>query len=445
VLRRLSVIGLSGVFVLGCVSIAPAAPTASSPASFSVATPAAATVAPLPTATAPLATAAVTPVPPTAPPPTQQATTPAPATPEAPPSEPPTSAVPASQEPGASPAGVENYGASTPLFDDSFDDPASGWGVGTNDGGTVAYGDDHLEITTSGTGAWETSLRLTGSTDNAIHLQTIFTASGSGYLGLLCANRDDELWGVAANELGDYSFIKIQSGAVTALSQGHLDALSTASTGGGLALDCAGAATGSFRMQVSPGGTNVGAQYFAQVDVGPRNFDRAGVYAESSAHPYSVSVDYVLAFGGDGDTSMSPEAKDLMTHIPADWQPKCFEAFASFFAKGAVADILCQPDGGRSDYAEYTRFDTQANMDAYFQYLATKWAQPEQGLNCDTGAHQGTYSIAGQPGGMVLCAPSISGTQFVWTTNDLLIQSQLIDLEGSYPDMYQDWLIAGPN
>jgi len=406
-----------------------------------VATPGVATVAPIPTPSAPPATAA----PATEPPPTEQATPVIKSTPGAPTSEAPTPVAPGSQEPGASPAGVENYGASTPLFDDSFDDPSSGWGVGTNEGGSVAYGDSHLDITTSGTGAWETSLRLTGSTDNAIHLETIFTESGSGYLGLLCANRDDELWGVAANELGDYSFIKVQGGAVTALAQGHLDALKTAATGGGLALDCAGAATGSFRMQVSPGGTNVGAQYFAQVDVGPRNFDRAGVYAESSAHPYSVSLDYLLAFGGDGDTSMSPEAKELMTHIPVDWQPTCFEAFASFFAKGAVADILCQPGGGRSDYAEYTSFDTQANMDAYFQYLATKWAQPEQGLNCDTGAHQGTYSISGQPGGMVLCAPSVTGTQFVWTTNDLLIESQLIDLEGSYPDMYQDWLIAGPN
>jgi hypothetical protein len=39
----------------------------------------------------------------------------------------------------------------------------------------------------------------------------------------------------------------------------------------------------------------------------------------------------------------------------------------------------------------------------------------------------------------------VTGTQLVWTDNGRLIMSDLIDLEGSYPDMYKDWLIAGPN
>jgi hypothetical protein len=38
----------------------------------------------------------------------------------------------------------------------------------------------------------------------------------------------------------------------------------------------------------------------------------------------------------------------------------------------------------------------------------------------------------------------VTGAQFDWTLDDQLIFSQLIDLEGSYPDMYADWLIAGP-
>ena len=73
-----------------------------------------------------------------------------------------------------------------------------------------------------------------------------------------------------------------------------------------------------------------------------------------TADTYNVSVDAVLAFGGTGDTSMSAEAVELMTHIPADWQPKCFESFASVFMVGVKADILCNFFGGeRSDWAEY--------------------------------------------------------------------------------------------
>ena len=78
----------------------------------------------------------------------------------------------------------------------------------------------------------------------------------------------------------------------------------------------------------------------------------------------------------------------------------------------------------------------------------TWWAsgQSQSGKNCDAGAHQGGYTVnGGQPAGRLLCAPSITGTRFDWTDNAKLILSSLIDLEGSYSDMYQDWLIAGPN
>jgi hypothetical protein len=77
--------------------------------------------------------------------------------------------------------------------------------------------------------------------------------------------------------------------------------------------------------------------------------------------------------------------------------------------------------------------------------MVTRWAVPESGVNCDTGAHIGTYSIGGETAGQVMCAPAITGTQFFWTDNNLLIISQLSDLEGSYADMYSDWLQAGPD
>ena len=41
--------------------------------------------------------------------------------------------------------------------------------------------------------------------------------------------------------------------------------------------------------------------------------------------------------------------------------------------------------------------------------------------------------------------PVGGGTRLFWTYDDLLILSDLDDNDGSYPDMYADWLIAGPN
>jgi hypothetical protein len=352
-----------------------------------------------------------------------------------------------SASPGASPAGVENYGASTPLFNDAFDDPNSGWGTGTNEGGSVAYIDSTLEIQVMGSGAWERTQRLTGSTSNAVSAEAHWTGKGDGLVGLLCAASSDELWGATESATGNYSFIKVDSQGATVLSNGQLDSLKSGADGfAQFGLDCAGTATGSFRMQLHAAGTNIGVQWHAAQGEGPATFDRVGIYAQSAADLYKVNVDAVLAFGGTGDTSMSADAVELMTHVPADWQPKCFESVASVFIVGAKADILCNFFGGeRSDWAEYTSFGTQSDMDASFDYLVNKWAVAETGHNCDTGPHLGSYSIGGQPAGRILCAPSVTGTQLVWTDNGRLIMSDLIDLEGSYPDMYKDWLIAGPN
>lgn len=55
-------------------------------------------------------------------------------------------------------------------------------------------------------------------------------------------------------------------------------------------------------------------------------------------------------------------------------------------------------------------------------------------------------TIGGQPAGQLLCAPDpLGGTHLFWTHDDLLILSDLDDNEGSYPDMYSDWLVAGPD
>jgi hypothetical protein len=265
-------------------------------------------------------------------------------------------------------------------------------------------------------------------------------------VGLLCAASDDELWGATEDADGNYAFINVGAQGATVLSEGHLDALkSTADGSSRFSLDCAGTATGSFKMQIHPAGLNFGVQYFGSDDQGPQTFDRIGIYGESAAGTFTVDVDHLIAFGGDGDTSMSPEAVELLAHVPAEWQPNCFESFASVFMTGVKADILCQLFDGRSDYAEYMSFSAQADMDASYDYLHDKWAVDESGLNCDAGAHQGTYTIGDQQAGRLFCAPAITGTQFVWTHDQLLIMSQLIDLEGSYPDMYTDWLTAGPN
>jgi hypothetical protein len=329
-----------------------------------------------------------------------------------------------------------------------MEDPNSGWGTGTNAGGSIAYVDGDLQIDTVAGGAWQYTSRLTGSTDNAAHFEGVYTPSGSGFMGLVCGDSGDVLWGGMANlSDGEYAFIKLEATGATILSQGHLEGLRIdPGEISRFALDCAGTATGSFRMQLYSAGTNEGAHYAGAPGEGPTAIDRVALYTQSLDEPYSLTVDYLIGYGGDGDISPTPEEVELMSHVPSEWQPDCFEAFADVHALGATAAILCQLFDGKSDYAEYMSFDSKASMDAYFQYLVDKYAVAESGLNCDAGAHQGAYTIGDQVAGQLLCAPHpLGGTILDWTHDELLILSQLDDNDGSYPDMYADWLIAGPD
>ncbi len=189
-----------------------------------------------------------------------------------------------------------------------MEDPNSGWGVGTSEGGSIAYVDGNLQMDTAAGGAWQWTRRLTGSTDNAVHFEGIYEPSGAGYMGLLCGDSGDVLWGGMANLYsGEYAFIKLEATGATILAQGLLEELRIdPGEISRFALDCAGTATGSFRMQIYPAGTNSGAHYAGAPGEGPTAIDRVALYTQSIDEPYSLTVDYLIGFGGDGDTSPTP-------------------------------------------------------------------------------------------------------------------------------------------
>jgi hypothetical protein len=125
VLRSFVAFFVAGALVIGCVSIEAvpsAAPSLPIPTS-------AFSIPPIPQTEQPT-TAAPTPTPESTP--TQEPTSPPTDQPTLAPTDAP---VPT---PAASPSGVDNYGAHNPVFDDQMEDSNSGWGTGTNEGGTIA-------------------------------------------------------------------------------------------------------------------------------------------------------------------------------------------------------------------------------------------------------------------------------------------------------------------
>lgn len=334
--------------------------------------------------------------------------------------------------PTPSTAVIEDFGADELLFGDDFSDPASGWGVGTNAGGSVAYTDGVLRFDTSGDEARLWSWPTPDDTWNVIRAEGVFVPSAAGSFGLICAISDEELFGAALNTDGGWFFFQLDSGVANILtSDPDADWNVPVDLATSVALDCAGTQTGPMRMQVSLPEFGVAAIFDG--GEGPVGFDRVGVYAESSTHPWSLGVDNVFAYGGEG----------LLGHVPVDWRESCFATSPSASETGARATVSCQPSTGRSDVVDFVQFDTQESMDAAYQTRVDNWAV-ESTDSCETGPNETSYTIGGSPAGRILCAPQTVGIRFDWTHDDLLILSTLTDFEGSYANAYEDWLIAGP-
>ena len=342
------------------------------------------------------------------------------------------------------PGAIEDFGAGTLLFFDDFSDPSSGFGVGTNSGGSVAYDEGVLGFETASEQAWIWSRRLLGEFSTVVRVEGVFVPSASGFFGLLCARSDDELFGAVVNTEGGWFFLQLTSDGATILTSNPNAGWSVpAGLATSVALDCAGTELGPMRMQVSLPDQGVAAIFDG--GEGPVDFDRVGVYAESSTHPWSLGFDNASARSGTGEIGTSPGAQALLVHVPAAWRNDCFESEPSAFAPGGLAAVSCPLSevGGQSNFADYVQFDSQANMDAAYQGRVESWAV-ESTASCQTGPNEVTYTIGGTTAGRILCAPQTSGIRFDWTLDSLLILSTLTDFDGNYGDAYADWLIAGP-
>ena len=432
--RALAISVVVALLAMGCVSLGPAQTTQPPPPSFSITTP-----APSPSAS-PSITAAPTASPSVTASPTEAATASPTEAATAGPSD--TPAPPLTPAPSA--AVIEDFGADQLLFTDDFSDPTSGFGVGTNAGGTVAYLDGGLQFDLATDDSWMWSRRSHALRWNVVHVEADMTPSADGSGGLLCADDEEELWGALANTEGQWAFVRLDDEGVDVLVS-NLAAGWPMTPGETtrMALDCSGTALGSFRMQLSLPDLGLAAIYEGVEGEGDEGFDRVALYAEASSDPYSLRFENMAVYGGDGETTMSPEARALLLHVPSDWRPDCFETPPPAFDSGAVASVSCPLADDRSDVIDFVQFDTQDNMDAAYQARVDTYAV-DSTESCQTGPNETGYTIGGSPAGRILCAPQLSGIRFDWTHDSLLILTTLTNFAGSYPDTYQDWLIAGP-
>jgi hypothetical protein len=334
-------------------------------------------------------------------------------------------------------------------FLDELADESSGWGVGANDGGSVAYVDGALRLDTSGTGAWLYSRRVANSTSATMRVIGDFYPTNEGRFGPICALGEDRLFGAVVGTDGSWAFVKIDENGPEDIFGDPSAGLDVVAGGSNLvALECAGTATGSLRLTLWLGESGPVATW-TQPN-GPENFDRAGTYVAASGEGFSVEMDNVILFGsGVADGSYSPAGEELLAHIPADWQSSCYPGLRPpYLARTAEAVVTCFLSSSNADgaeIAEYASYLSAADMDAAYQERIDAFGTGDGSSSCGDGSGEHPYDIGDTESGRLLCVDQFAGTRFDWTDTRLNILSTLIDFDGDYGATLDDWLIAGPD
>jgi hypothetical protein len=334
------------------------------------------------------------------------------------------------------------------LFNDVLSDELSGWGTATNNGGSVGYVAGGLQFDVNDGSAWLWSRRETGDDNSALKVVGEFVPAGEGRFGVICGKGTDALLGAIVDTRGGWAFVSIgEDGAEVLLGDesAGLDVPIGETTV--LGLDCWGTSTGALRMQLNMTGTGPIAVYESQD--GPESFDRVAAYAESFEDAFTVRLETVLAFGtGDPSGLLDDDATELVGHVPAEWQDTCADtALPPILGRNATALITCFVGdiSTGSDVAEYVQFPTKEDMDAAYDIHIDRFPVDTAVDSCKDGPGEHSYTIGSADAGRLLCAEQFVGIRYDWTDDRLNILSSLVDADSSYADLFQDWLIAGPN
>ena len=334
------------------------------------------------------------------------------------------------------------------LFEDTFDDDASGWGVGNTPGGDIAYVNGALTFDLPVNGNWIWSRRETGEVNGTVRLLGEFSASSDSRFGLLCVS-GEELYGAVLSTSGGYAFVRIGEDGAEELGGDDSASLDVPTGEPTLfMLECAGRATGAFRMQLWQ--VDTGPIGIYESDEGPRNFDRVGAYVEAFSDDFSGRLETVYAFGVTGaDGQLDTAGEELLTHVPSDWQDSCYQSpVPALSADFAAANLVCfigQPGNDGAEVVEYTQFDSKDEMDRAYQSRVTAFGTGDNEPSCQDGSGEHSYTINEIDAGRLLCVEQVVGIRFDWTDDRLNILSSAVDFDGQFRSTYTDWVDGGPN
>jgi hypothetical protein len=363
----------------------------------------------------------------------------------------------ASPLPSASPrptlAPGAGLGADTLESQDDFSQPGS-WGTASDASGSVAYVDDALAITvnTATSGLWSWHVPTLPEAHRVLRVVGTIDVGGSR-AGLMCGNgTPDFLFGVISWD-GRWYVGSIVSRSTTTLASGDLPegAMPDASGHADLSVECAVTGGATDRVLVRVNGIQV-ADFDSAPEIGP--FDHAAVYGEAGdSPPQTVTFDDVSILSGDTytpDGKLDPAVQELLGRVPRDYRGNCTPNVPAGDA-GLLAWLDCRP-AGDVDEAQYYQYQNKSTLNAAFDSYLKREGQGATGIDCEQRPSTVNYTIrnpnTGVPehAGRLACYPdpNSSGRLYMWTDEKLAILSFGVST-GSYMDLWNWWLDAGPN
>jgi hypothetical protein len=358
-----------------------------------------------------------------------------------------------SQRPRPTLAPGAGLGADTLESQDDFSQ-AGNWGTATSATGSVAYTGGKLAITvnTATSGLWSWHIPPLPDPHRVLRVEGTIDVGGSRG-GLMCGNgTPDFLFGVISWD-GKWYIGSIISRTTATLDSGDLPdgALPDSNGLAHLSVECAVTGGIADRILLRVNGIQV-ADFDAAPQLGP--FDHAAVYGEAGdSPPQTVTFDDVKVTSGDTYTpngKLDPAVQDLLARVPSDYRSNCTPNQPAA-GSTVIAGLMCTP-AGDVDTAQYYQYQNKATMNAAFDFHLTRDGQNATGIDCQQRSSTVNYTIrnpnTGVPehAGRLACYadPDSTGRLYMWTDEKLSILSFGVS-SGSYLDLWNWWLDAGPN
>jgi hypothetical protein len=178
-----------------------------------------------------------------------------------------------------------------------------------------------------------------------------------------------------------------------------------------------------------------------------------GSWGQATLHA-SVTVPAMVAFFDDAlvdvgeryaPVDADPAVLDLLSHVPDAWRDSC-TARRPVGGEALLSGVVCAP-AGEAAQAEYYRYATPEALDAEYQARVAGSGQALDQGDCTLGPSDLTWSVQGGSSGRIACfenRDTLGGRVVVWTDDALGILALGVRTDGSYPDLYDWWIGAGP-